>query len=98
MHRRDCRANKSCLGYWKRLLLDGLHITLEETIGNRSIAFCIAFQVTQLNLSIMRDLGICHLGCKAAFETPFASKRDLVIALVALRYFFHFIVDIMPKF
>jgi len=93
--RRIGSPNKTRLGDWEGLLLNSLHVALEEIIVERLRGLGGAFQFSQLDLCLIRDLRLGNGTAEAVTEALFPRKSDFVIALVALLDLGHFILDRM---
>ena len=72
--RRNCRADNARLRNRKRLLLNRLHVSLQETVVKRVINLGSTFEVTQSEPIAIDDL---RVGDKT-FEVPFEALERVL--------------------
>src|ERR1700736_3315778 len=83
--RRSGRTNNTRLRNWKRLLLNRLHVSLQEIVVERLINLGSAFEVTQPQPVAIGDLRVGDQAPQVSFDSIDACFSDFIITLVALR-------------
>ncbi len=91
--RRSGRTDNPRLGNRKRLLLNCLHVSLQETVVERVINLGRAFEVAQPQPVAIDDLRVGDQTFEVSFETFDARFCDFVVALVALGDAAEFVED-----
>ena len=84
MLRRGCRTDDPRFRNWKRLLLNRLHVSLQEIIVERVIDLGSTFEITQAEPVAIGDLRVGNQTLEVSFEAFDARSRNFIVTLVAL--------------